>query len=52
MEKDKVDGVFLDVIRARDCNADTFADGSSDPFGAAAAGTATLSVFGRYVVGQ
>ena len=30
-------------------NADTFADGSSDPFGAATAGTATLSVFGQYI---
>jgi hypothetical protein len=30
-------------------NADTFADGASDPFGAATSGTATLSLFGSYV---
>jgi hypothetical protein len=30
-------------------NADTFADGASDPFGGATSGTATLSVFGQYI---
>jgi hypothetical protein len=30
-------------------NADSFADGSSDPFGTATAGNGTLSVFGQYI---